>query len=216
MDQLLNMMQEMKREQREMRKEIRQNAEEQNRFNQELLKMKQENDNLKQENAQIRRENKLIRKELQEIKADLQVIEKDRKKNNVVMSGIEINSEEPQEIRKIVTSFIKQNLKVNIQPKNVTKIGRKMYVIKMESAEDKKEIMQNKAKLKQMEDTKVYINDDLTKYERTKEKLIRLKALEEKEKGKNVKVGYNKLIVDGKVWRWNRFTNILVEVNTKN
>lgn len=216
LDQLLNMMHDMKMEQREMRKEMQQNGEEQRRFNQELLKIKQENENLKRENEQIKKENEIIRKELQEIRADLEVIERDSKKNNLIMHGLDINTDEKQEVLETVTSFIKQNLKVNIQPKKVAKIGRKTCVIELKTAEDKLTVMQNKAKLKQLTDIRVYINEDLTKAERSKQKLIRAKAREEKEQGKDVKVGYNKLIVDGNVWRWNKFTNRLVELNTKN
>lgn len=59
---------------------------------------------------------------------------------------------------------------MNIKPKNATKIGRKTYMV-----EDKKEIMQNKTKLKQITDARVCINGDLTKYEREKHKIIILK-----------------------------------------
>lgn len=216
LDLLLNMMQEMKSEQKEMRKEIQQNGEEQRKFSQELLKIKQENENLKRENAQIKKENELIKKELQEIKADLQVIQKDNKKNNVIISGLDIPTEDPLVVTETVTNFIKQNLKVNVQPKNIMKIGRKVCVMELKTAEDKREIMQNKANLKHITDPRVYINDDLTKYEREKQKFIRLKALEEKGKGKDVKVGYNKVIVDGNVWRWDKTKNTLLELNTKN
>ncbi|KAJ8912534.1 hypothetical protein NQ315_014478, partial [Exocentrus adspersus] len=45
---------------------------------------------------------------------------------------------------------------------------------------------------------------DLTKEERKIQKTIREKAKQEKEKGNDVKVGYQKLVVNGKVWKWNK------------
>lgn len=216
LDLLIHMMQDIKSEQSEMRKEIKQNGQEQKRFNSELLKLKQENENIKKENEQIKSENELIRKELQDIRSQLQLIEKNSKKNNIVMNGLSINTEEPVVAVETITKFIKDNLKINVQPKNVTNIGNKICIIELKNAKDKLEIMQNKAKLKQIPDSKVYINEDLTKYEREKQKYIRLRAQEEKNKGKEVKVGYSTLRVDGDIWRWDRKTNRLVKSNSKN
>lgn len=52
-------------------------------------------------------------------------------------------------------------------------------------------IMKNKSKLKNLEPEKVYINDDLTKKERAKQKKMSNFARDEKSKGKNVKMRYN-------------------------
>lgn len=111
---------------------------------------------------------------------------------------------------------MKENLNINVQPKNATKIGKKVCVVEMKTPEDKQNVMENKSKLKRMVDYKVYINDDLTSYEREKQKIIRTKAQEERSKGREVKVGYSKLVVDGNIWRWDRSVNKMVELNPKN
>ncbi|KAK9722634.1 hypothetical protein QE152_g19581 [Popillia japonica] len=51
---------------------------------------------------------------------------------------------------------------------------------------------------------KIYINDDMTKEERGIQEKIRRKAKEERMKGKTVKIGFQKLIVEGERWRWNK------------
>ncbi|KAF2892012.1 hypothetical protein ILUMI_14161 [Ignelater luminosus] len=60
------------------------------------------------------------------------------------------------------------------------------------------------AKLKQIKKAKVYINDDLSVIEREKQKQIRRKANEETGNRKDVKIGYNRVIIDGVEWRWDR------------
>ncbi|KAF2895613.1 hypothetical protein ILUMI_10562 [Ignelater luminosus] len=76
--------------------------------------------------------------------------------------------------------------------------------------------MKNKAKLKQIKEAKVYINDDLSVIEREKQKQIKKKANEEKGNGKDIKIGYNKVIVDGVEWRWDRAKEKLEKAQLKN
>lgn len=49
---------------------------------------------------------------------------------------------------------------------------------------------------------RIYINDDLTKKDQEEEKQLRYFAKEEKRKGQEVKIGYNKITVNGEEWRW--------------
>ncbi|KAI4465408.1 atp synthase mitochondrial f1 complex assembly factor 2/atp12 protein mitochondrial precursor [Holotrichia oblita] len=62
------------------------------------------------------------------------------------------------------------------------------------------EVMKNKSKLRNKLDNKVFINDDLTREERDIQRIIRQKAKEEKSKGKQVKIGYAKLVIEGYVY----------------
>lgn len=48
----------------------------------------------------------------------------------------------------------------------------------------------------------VYINNELTKSEFEIQKLIRKKAMVEKQKRSELKITYKKLIVNGKIWGW--------------
>ncbi|KAF2887650.1 hypothetical protein ILUMI_18523, partial [Ignelater luminosus] len=65
-------------------------------------------------------------------------------------------------------------------------------------------IMKKKAKLKQIKERKVYINDDLSPIEREKQKQIGRKTNEEKGNGKDVNIGYNKVIIDRNIPRWEK------------
>ena len=111
--------------------------------------------------------------------------------------------------------FLNQNLQINIIPKAVTKIGEKACVIELENDTDKRKIMINKSKLKSLKDL-VFIKEDLTKNEKEKQKQIRQFTREEKEKGNEVKIGYNKVIVDGEEWRWNSRTDKIEKQEPKN
>lgn len=65
-------------------------------------------------------------------------------------------------------------------------------------------MMQNKSHLKHGQGGKIFINDDLTKEERDIQRKIRQTFNEEKAKGKNVKMGFLKVIVEGEIWKWNK------------
>lgn len=79
-----------------------------------------------------------------------------------------------------------------------------MYLIELADMEDKKIIMENKSKLRQVKDRSVFINNDLSMGEREIQKQINRKMKEEREKGKTVRRGFNKLTIEGEVWRWNK------------
>lgn len=53
-----------------------------------------------------------------------------------------------------------------------------------------------------LRDSKIYIDDDLTKREREIQQKIREKMRQEKNKGNNAVMGYKKLIVNGEKWIW--------------
>lgn len=61
--------------------------------------------------------------------------------------------------------------------------------------------------MKEPNSERIYISKDLKKEEREKEKQIRLIAKTERENGKKVKIGCNKLTIDGVVCRCNKETN---------
>ncbi|KAK9727415.1 hypothetical protein QE152_g19188 [Popillia japonica] len=78
-----------------------------------------------------------------------------------------------------------------------------MQKMKQEQSEIKKEIQQIRA-------------EQTFFREKEKQKQIREMALKEKREGKMVKIGYNKITVDGEEWRWNRNEEKLDKIETKN
>ncbi|KAF2899315.1 hypothetical protein ILUMI_06861 [Ignelater luminosus] len=80
----------------------------------------------------------------------------------------------------------KQSVKAKIE--NAHKLGPKTCLIELDQQE-KIKIMNNKAKLKNVKEEKIYINDDVTVREREIQKSIRKMAQEERDKGNEVQIG---------------------------
>lgn len=139
----------------------------------------------------------------------MQRMEKEEKKNNIVMSGVDISTSDPKQLSQTMKNFIKAHLQIEVEVKSAVKLGQKTCLIKLGNAMEKTIVMQNKAKLRNLVPERVFINDDLTIKDRDKQKQIRLRAEEEKKIGKDVKIGYNKLTIDGIIWRWNNTTERL-------
>lgn len=72
-------------------------------------------------------------------------------------------------------------------------------VAEVGSREQKREVMVRERELKRG----IYIDDDLTKMKRERQNHLRDKAKEEREKGNDVKIGYEKIFVKDSWYRWN-------------
>lgn len=213
---ILKAIKDVKEEQIELRNEIKQFREDQKVFNKEINHLKEENEKLKNENNIIKKELTNIKKELVDVKNEMNWIEKDKKKNRVVVKGLQINTSDTEVMKNLINTFIKEHLKIDVINKNVTKIATKILVVEFENEYDKLRVMSNKSELRKMGSEKIYIDDYLTKKEREKQKHIAMRAQEEKRKGKLVKIGYSKVIIDGVEWRWNRNSEQLEIHETKN
>ncbi|KAK4877528.1 hypothetical protein RN001_010034 [Aquatica leii] len=107
----------------------------------------------------------------------------------------------------------KQQEQFNV--KDAITLGTNVCLVKLENDKDKEKIMINKTKLGKIPTKKIYIIDDLTKTERGKPNQLRKKAAEEKKNGENVKLEYNKITIDGVVWKWNKDKEILEEIKIR-
>ena len=67
------------------------------------------------------------------------------------------------------------------------------------SREQKREIMIRKKELR----AGLFIDDDLTRVEREMQAQLRLTAREEREKKNKTKVGYGKILIGDRQYRWN-------------
>ncbi|KAK9739351.1 hypothetical protein QE152_g9156 [Popillia japonica] len=221
----------------------------------------------KNENVQIKKENEGIKKELIDMKMYIERLEKEKRKNNIVVKGLEIREKELEKIKELINSFVKEQLGITAEIKTATKLREKIYVIELHKEDDKKQIMQNKRKLRDLkmekifidndlgitaeiktatklrekiyiielhkEDDKkqimqnerklrdlkmekIFIDNDLTKKEREKQQHIRLRAQEERRKGNDVDVGFNKITINGIEWRWNNSNTQLERKGSKN
>lgn len=171
---------------------------------QELIELRKENEILKKENETFRKESDQTRKELRELSNIVDILEREKKKNNVVVTGLRIDTQDPEILKGTMKSMLTRALDVDIEIKSALKLGEKTCVIQLENETEKEKIMENKNKLKDFKEGTIYINHDLTVQEKKMQGEIRKMAVEAKEKGKSVKQGFRTITIDGKTWRWNR------------
>ncbi|XP_063905575.1 golgin subfamily A member 6-like protein 2 [Zophobas morio] len=127
-------------------------------------------------------------------------MERKKRRNKVVMMGLEIETGEQKQIIGKVTKFLEEKVKVESKVKSAYKIAEKVYVVELENREEKINVMKSKKNLK---GSSTYINDDLTKTERIIQNKIKEEATKKRNKGKMVRMGYKKLTVDGRNFKWN-------------
>lgn len=209
LDLLINMIRELKDEVKSIRTE-------QEECRQEVTKIREENKQIMLENQNLQTENKVMKTKMNEMSDRIEWLEQEKRKNNVVMSGLKINMDDRKILQKTVENILSKDLQIQVKVTSTRKIGGKICLIELENEEAKELVMKNKNKLKYSKDEKIYINQDMTKEEREKAKIIRRVAQQEKDKGKNVKIGYNKLNIDGEEWRWNKRTARLEPTSSKN
>lgn len=192
---------------KELKEEIKQNNEEianiklkMQKMEEEWVKEKQE---LKQENELIKTENKKITEDMEVLRRTLELLEKEKKKNNLIISGIIIDTEDPILLKRGIENMIENHLGLKTDIKKAQKIGIKTCVIELNEEEQKSIILQNKNKLKKIRTEKIWITEDLTQGEKEKMKALRELAKDMRNEGRTVKIGYNKITVDGTEWRWN-------------
>ncbi|KAK9712760.1 hypothetical protein QE152_g24755 [Popillia japonica] len=162
---------------------------EQELIKEKLISIQQENKVLKNENMVLRQENAEIKKEDREMRIDIERREKEQRRNNIVMTGLPIDTDNTNILKEAMENFIKEHLEIDVKVQIATKLGAKTCLIALGSKEEKFKIIENKKKLKELQTHKIFINDDLTKKEREKQTIIRKAAKEERIKGNTVKIG---------------------------
>nr|CAH7761053.1 unnamed protein product [Callosobruchus chinensis] len=108
-----------------------------------------------------------------------------KRKNNVVISGLKIDSSQNEIMCEDVKRFLEEQVKVKVIIPRVMKINEHMHVAEIDSFEKKLEIMKYKGKVDSLKQNKnIYICSDLTKKERQIQKCLRDQAIQERNKGK--------------------------------
>ena len=197
---LMGMMKQLMDDNKEMMKELKQIRKEQKENHEEMVELKQENEKLKLEVKQLNER--------------IEYMEKINKKKNLIITGLEIDTNDDTMLRGAMENFIKDELKVEIKLRSAGKIGDRVCVIETESVTDKINILKNKSILKNHKN-RVYINEDLTKEERVIQKMISKIAAEERGKGNRTKIGYKKLYINGIMWMWNKDQGKLCKVKER-
>lgn len=154
------------------------------------------------ENEIIKNENEGLKKEIKQIKERLERIENINRRKNIVLQGLPIKNNDHTIMKEEMENFMEEKLNIDIKIKSVKKLGNKTCLIELENENEKVKVMKNKSKLRRNKREKIFINDDMSKEERLIQGKIRKKAQEEKNKGKTVRIGFQKLVIDNEEWRW--------------
>lgn len=165
-----------------------------------------------EENIQLRKELEKMKERMEKVERNLEEKEKEEKRNNIVIRGVEI---EEAGAEKEVEKMMKDKLNIEIKVKQVeirnTRNNKKLAIVKIMDYEDKRKVMREKRKLK---GTRVYIDDDRTEQEQKIQIIIKKRAIEEKNNGNNVKIGFKKIWINGEEWKWNE-KNMEIEKNER-
>ena len=125
------------------------------------------------------------------------------KKNNIIIRGLQSVTDD--DCRGAVTNLLLEKLKlqVNVLESSLIKTtkGHTLIWAKIGDFESKRTIMSNK---KNLHGTDIFIANDRTPNERRIQRELHKIADDEKKNGKEVKLSYHKIIIDGvtKIWRY--------------
>lgn len=195
-----------KTEREEMREWIQEILSEVRKNREEIRDLKQE---LRAKEEKWNKEKGCMLERIENLENKLERNEKEKRRNNIIVKG---ESLDENENKTTLESLFQNKLKVKANVKNFhykeNNPQWKTIWVEIDNWEQKSLIMQNKRLLK---GSNVYVEHDLTVDERNTQREIRKIAKAEKDKGKNVKIMYRKLIVEGKVFVWDDREQGLVE-----
>ncbi|KAL6419185.1 hypothetical protein ACFW04_014058 [Cataglyphis niger] len=139
-------------------------------------------------------------------------IKEEERRKNVMIKGVMVKKGR----RRVAIKELSDSIRVKAEIVEVRKIGgggeggRKMVVVRLKSEEQRMEVWNRKKLLK---GRKERILDDWTwKKRRMRWSLERI-AREEEKKGRKVWIGYGKIRIDEKWWRWNEEEEVLKDKN---
>lgn len=176
--------------------------------------LSQELDSLKIRFKEVEETNESLRQENKELNQRLLLVERETRQLNFVASGIEFAT--PQEgyhkLRAVINAATNNQVQVTGIRTFNTKDGKRI-VAKCNNLDEKHKILLAKRNLSTTTTNgsraPVYINDDLTKPDREAQSRLNVIAKEMRKTGRDVRMGFRKLKVDGEWLFFNETTNTL-------
>lgn len=167
---------------------------------------------MKEKEKQWELEKKLLEERIKKLEIRTEMEDRKRRRNNIIVRNLQVSDgKEKVEIRK----FIAEKLETNVEITRAFKINKgkknEMVLAEVQDWNQKQSIMKNKNKLRGQA---TIIENDLTEKERTVQRQIIEISKQEKEKGKTVKVGYQKIKIDEKVYFWDENEQGVTEIDT--
>lgn len=204
-------------EMRGMRKENMDLKEKVEQMTEELKTMKNNNKSMMEEwkidKDQRRKEMERWRIDIEEktnnrmkqLEEKVERMEQNERRNNIIIKGHEFVG---GNLKEHVKAFIKEKLNVNVEVNWASAVGgagsgKKNTIVQLREYNMKRNVMESKGKLRDVKEGRIFIDSDYTKKEREIQAKLRKIALEEKQKGIRVKIGYKKIQLNGvwKMWR---------------
>lgn len=139
----------------------------------------------------------------------LEMAERFRRKHNIVVMGLWIESNDEEEIKNELYQFFKSAFQMDVAINNVTKVNDLYFNVRLVRLQDKSTILKNRYKLRNM-GQKINIFADWTDKEKQIAQKIGQRAQLERMKGHNVRMGYMRLYIDNNKWVWNHEKDDLV------
>lgn len=190
----------------EIKEEIKENFKTQNElFQAELektnIELKQIKEELKLKEGEWAKEKSNLQGRILDLENRMEREDKNRRRNNIVLKEVKL---EGQNVKAEVEEFLRTELDTNVQIVEAYQIRNKVVIAKVMDWTQKKKIMENKGKLR---GTNMFIDNDLTQKEMDTQKKLRDIARHEREKGNTAKVGYQKIIINDKLYNWEEIKN---------
>lgn len=175
---------------------------------------KEERETWKEERETWKKEKDELSERVKRLEWEKEKVEREKRKLNIIIKGKEFTEDNTEKMEEKIERFLKNDLNEEVKVVNAYLLKKernenkgKIVLVKLEDWKMKRQIMSKKKNLKK----DVYIDDDLTNIERKVQQEVRKLAKEEREKGKNTKVGYMKVQVEGKWIRWDEWRECFIE-----
>lgn len=202
---------------RELNAEMKRGFERSNQNNEEIIKeldaarkaIQSLQDEMKLKEQKWEKEKKNLTEKIEKLENIMEKKEKRERENNIVIKNAKL-TETGNELVTEVANFIKCKLNKKAEIKQAIKVNENCVIATLRDREQKTEVMKERNKLI---GTNIFIDKDMIRTEREIQWELRQIAKEEREKGKTVKVGYQKLIVNNKEWKWQDFQKVQLTKN---
>ncbi|KAL6416393.1 hypothetical protein ACFW04_011573 [Cataglyphis niger] len=153
-----------------------------------------------------------IRNKLNEMENRMERREREERRRNVLIKGVEVKEGK----RRVAVEELFDSIGIKAEIEEVRKIGgsveegREMMVIRLKNEDQKREVWNKKKLLKGRKER--ILEDGTWKERRMRWSLERI-AKEEEKKGRKVWIGYGKIRIDEKWWKWDEEEEVLKDGN---
>jgi hypothetical protein len=153
---------------------------------------REEGSDERQVTEECQQEWELVKRRVERVERVQGRIEKEERRRNIIVTGVAKNQLEE----------VWKKLEVEVKAVRAIELGgagSRKVLVEVGNLEDKAMVMRARAKLA---GTRIYVGDDLSWEEREVQREIIKRAMEERKKGCQAKVGFRKLVVGQEVWIW--------------